>query len=123
MRKKPLPVLNCDDCGLCCSEQGTPPGFAVLFPPPGVEPYPEVVESEDWNYFHSAPDEAKKIVSDYFTRRRAGEVEDREGLPCLWYDEQTKRCKYYEHRPETCRTAITPGDKDCRRYRRLAGKS
>lgn len=39
-------------------------------------------------------------------------------IPCLWYDEKTKRCKHYEHRPQTCREAIEPGDQACLATRR-----
>lgn len=34
-------------------------------------------------------------------------------IPCLWYDEEGKRCRHYEHRPEVCRDAIAPGDDAC----------
>lgn len=34
-------------------------------------------------------------------------------IPCLWYDEETRRCKHYEHRPEVCRDSIVPGDPAC----------
>lgn len=39
-------------------------------------------------------------------------------IPCLWYDEETKRCRHYEHRPEVCRDAIKPGDDACLQTRR-----
>lgn len=41
-----------------------------------------------------------------------------EPIPCLWYDEQTKRCRHYEWRPETCREAMKPGDAACRATRK-----
>lgn len=34
-------------------------------------------------------------------------------IPCLWYDAATHQCRHYEHRPETCRDAIHPGDEGC----------
>lgn len=42
-------------------------------------------------------------------------------VPCLWFDLETKRCKHYEHRPETCRDAIHPGDDACRATRKHFG--
>lgn len=35
-----------------------------------------------------------------------------QGLPCLWYDAETRQCKHYEHRPEVCREFEMGGD-DC----------
>lgn len=36
-------------------------------------------------------------------------------LPCLWYDEASKRCKHYEHRPDVCRDpeVMSPGNPAC----------
>jgi Fe-S-cluster containining protein len=34
-------------------------------------------------------------------------------IPCLWYDGETRRCRYYDYRPSTCRDAIKPGDDAC----------
>lgn len=35
-------------------------------------------------------------------------------IPCLWLDEDTKRCKHYEHRPEVCRDSVmVPGNGPC----------
>ena len=41
------------------------------------------------------------------------ELQTRDPIACLWYDEANKRCAHYEHRPEVCRTAINPGDRAC----------
>lgn len=30
----------------------------------------------------------------------------------MWYDEVTKRCRHYEHRPQVCR-AFSPGEPAC----------
>jgi Fe-S-cluster containining protein len=42
-------------------------------------------------------------------------------LPCLWYDEETKRCRHYEHRPEYCRE-FEVGGEDCLAWREPAGQ-
>lgn len=56
----------------------------------------------------------KAGVEEFRTRgRRVGH----KPTPCLWYDEVAMRCKHYEHRPETCRDAIEPGDEACRATR------
>lgn len=90
-----LPVLNCDDCGLCCSEQGTPP-FSHT---PGDSPPKEL----EWDI------DAHAMRYDY-------------GLPCLWFNVETKRCNHYEHRPEACRDAVVPGDEYCLNFRSKGGK-
>lgn len=85
-----LPVLNCDNCGACCTTQGTPPFVRIEadFPPPELAW--DVVEHQ-WRYD--------------------------DGLPCLWFNVETKRCKHYEHRPQSCRTAVVPGDEYCLKFR------
>lgn len=49
--------------------------------------------------------------------RRRGRRVGHHPTPCLWFDEATRQCKHYEHRPETCRDAIEPGDEACRATR------
>ena len=84
----------CAGCGLCCAEQGTPPftRFGDDRPPPEL----------DWD-----------------VETHAGRYD--EGLPCLWYDTTTKRCRHYEHRPQACREAVVPGDEICNGFRADGG--
>lgn len=45
------------------------------------------------------------------------------GLPCLWYDADTRSCQHYEHRPERCRS-FAIGHEGChfwRERRHIAG--
>jgi Putative zinc- or iron-chelating domain len=44
------------------------------------------------------------------------------GLPCLWLDEKTGRCRHYEFRPEACREAVQPGDESCLAFRAASGR-
>lgn len=41
-------------------------------------------------------------------------------IPCLWYDSDSKKCKHYEWRPETCRDSevMAPGNEACLATRR-----
>jgi Fe-S-cluster containining protein len=42
------------------------------------------------------------------------------GKPCMWYDAETRRCKHYEYRPETCRD-FEVGETACLNWRRTFG--
>ena len=65
-----------------------------------------------------APDLLLEIVVDHRTRRADGSP--LVGTPCLWYDQETRRCKHYEYRPLACREFEVGGD-DCHDARRRAG--
>ena len=79
----------CENCGRCCDTQGTPPFTHCL----GDEPPPHLA----WDI------DAHAMRYD-------------QGLPCLWYDAETKRCRHYEHRPQVCRS-FTPGEPACNQWR------
>lgn len=101
------PVTSCDDCGACCTEIGTPPGYiAVLLTP---ERWPE--DSGDHERVAQLPLRARLLLYAYLAS-----YEDREGLPCLWYDTETKKCQFYEHRPSICRE-FEVGSETCLKIR------
>ena len=107
-----LPVIqNCDGCGACCREQESPPGYLVLM----VQGADLWQDDDDIRRFAELPAEARAILDEHLRRLRAGER--RENLACVWFDVQTKRCKFYEHRPSICRETLQPGDEACRRWR------
>ena len=97
----PLPLLHpggeCRDCGRCCAEIGTPPGFAAFFPAEGHAVPDEWKEWPDYAHLMSAPAEGRAELAAYYAAVDRGEVEDRSGYPCpcLWYDEAAKVCKNY----------------------------
>jgi Fe-S-cluster containining protein len=88
-----LPILNCEGCGACCWEIGTPPftGIGDDVPPPWLE----------WD------------VNEHDERRD-------QRLPCIWYDARTRLCRHYEYRPEICRD-FDVGCFDCREFRQQCG--
>jgi len=119
-----LPVTNCDNCGACCRGMGTPPGFAAFYPIDGViAEWAEGTEDHElWLRFKADRPEAEAELQAYYDGVKDGTIVDRTAgydLPCLWYDEATKRCRHYEYRPTTCREALQPGDEDCLRIRRM----
>ena len=103
-----LPLIeSCDGCGVCCMDQGTPPGYGVIALNPGVWPK----EIGDHERFNCLPLEAKQLIAIYL------DTEDRDKeAPCVWLDRDTMRCKFYEHRPHICRD-FERGSDSCREYR------
>lgn len=106
VKRKPLPVVtNCDDCGACCTEQeALPVGWYLgnLGDPNSLPP--ELLAE-------------LKAMADEFMKTGWPN-----GTACVWYDAETKRCKHYEHRPDTCREEnVVPGNDSCLRWRRIKG--
>lgn len=99
-----LPITNCNNCGACCFEQGSPPGYSTVILNP--ENWPQ------WTGDHARvaalPDDARASLLD-------GMGEDPNG-PCCWLDQATMRCRWYEHRPQICRD-VDRGSEGCRVWR------
>lgn len=111
----PLPVVSCDDCGACCRTQGSPP-FVYFHPSLYLSPPPPGwgdgdPDSAVWT---DVPAEALKILQDYHATGDLTRYE--RGLPCLWYDGETKKCRFYAHRPQACRE-FEVGGEDCLGFR------
>lgn len=87
-----LPVLSCEGCGVCCEEQGLPPGYPV---PALLDFLPERLRNEI--EFHQEEE------------RRTGATRHQRGLPCIWYDSEMKKCRQYEYRPDVCREVPVGG--------------
>jgi Fe-S-cluster containining protein len=103
---------------------GTPPGYAIFFPPERVAPglVERLAGEEMVSLWASVPDEAKRELADYYAALHAGRTADRvrEELPCLWLDPQTRRCRHYEHRPVVCRD-FEVGGEECLAHREARG--
>jgi Fe-S-cluster containining protein len=89
-----MKAITCDGCGVCCMEVCSPP-----FHPSDVEDLPRDV-------LHS--------YREGVTLEKAAGWS--EGVPCFWLDCKTKRCRHYEHRPESCRDFVV-GDEACLAWR------
>ena len=72
--------------------QGSPPGYA------------EIVAAEDAgsqadaNRVAAMPEEARTDILEY-----AADSDGRLGMPCCWFELETRSCRYYEYRPSFCR--------------------
>jgi len=113
----PLPVLNCDGCGACCAHIGTPPGFAVFF---GDLPRREARAFADYSIFWTTPkwlrDELGAYYKAVFIDKTLADRTAGGATPCLWYDEATRRCRHYKHRPAACR-GFKVGGASCLSFR------
>ena len=98
-RSNQLPVIeSCSGCGVCCTDYAEP---------------------ADVERFKALPENLLRELEEYLDLiRSTGHPND--GI-CIWFDEQEKRCKHYELRPEICRNVLQPGDEICRRWRKLYG--
>jgi uncharacterized protein len=87
-----LPIItDCNDCGACCSQLGTPPFLSY---------------ERDL-----VPDELlAEIDAIEFTQQ------DENGGPCIWLDPTTRQCRHYDERPFICRE-FEMGGEDCRNVR------
>jgi Fe-S-cluster containining protein len=118
----PLPVLTCDGCGACCAGVGSPPGLLFDFGNPALlEAEAAGLPLSEWplsEWGRSLPADALASLLDYYASGQ--QDRDERGLPCLWYDADAKRCRYYAHRPEAC-VEFEVGGEDCLRIRNLEG--
>lgn len=116
-----LPIVsNCDNCGACCREQGSPPMYLWY-----LRKIEEGMNDSDpdWSDDHdrvtSLPPEAMRELLEYRERLLSNPPSD-DGV-CIWFDESTLRCRHYEHRPDICRDGLNPGDEGCIAWRRAYG--
>ena len=114
MRRYELPVVNCDGCGECCTSVGTPPAFYPAYASPewdGVA----LTDAEDYQHWLGMPETLRQELAAYYRYAHTTRV-NRDGMPCIWLDEQTRRCGHYDHRPQACRE-FEVGSEDCLAYR------
>lgn len=108
--KRDLTVIdNCDGCCSCCMEQGSPPGYAAVLLNPDAWP----IDTGDHARVAELPLSAKNDLDQYLLgldRRSHPEG------PCCWLDTKSRRCRYYEHRPQICRE-FEVGSFECREWR------
>ncbi len=109
-----LPIVTtCEGCGACCLEQGAPPDYVALRLNPHFAEDPSF--AEDAVRLQSLPDEARKLLDGYVNAAsHAG------ASVCVWFDAAMRGCRFYEHRPSTCRVFELSGP-GCHIYRRRHG--
>jgi uncharacterized protein len=103
-------LTSCEGCGACCREQGAPPDYVALRLNRHFADDPSF--AEDAVRLQSLPPEAERLLDEYLSLPA-----NARGAVCVWFDEAERRCRFYEHRPSTCRVfeLDSPG---CHIYRR-----
>ena len=81
-------VTTCEGCGVCCREQILPPFLDE------IDFIPEALQREVI--------EARKREAHLLAL----------GNPCIWFDEQTRKCIHHADRPNVCREFVI-GEEDC----------
>lgn len=95
-------------------EQESPPGYLSI-----LVSGTDYAEPADVERFKELPENLLRELEEYLdVIKSTGHPND--GI-CIWFDEQEKRCKHYELRPEICRNVLQPGDEICRRWRKMYG--
>lgn len=110
-KRKPLNVItNCNDCGVCCMEQtALPIHLAYDESNSGMTPCAPL------------PPELREELLALRAKWDAEDSWPEDGSPCIWFDQEKRQCKHYEHRPTLCRDAVKVGDESCRKWRRAYG--
>jgi len=104
----PTTPTTCDGCSACCHVVGHPPFLLEL--DNGIPRPIEGADSQvDYQRLRAAPPEAQFA---YLTNHGAI------NCPCTWLDEGFSRCRYYEFRPDVCRT-FEVGGNWCSKFRVL----
>lgn len=112
--KESLPIIDsCNDCGACCREQDSPPGYVMLLSSPNLLD-DESLQNEDVERFRNLPAAALAELRAYMHELLTGNLESDQ--PCIWLDLNSMQCRYYEHRPSICRN-LEVGGQECREWR------
>ena len=120
----PLPIVtSCDGCrGSCCRQQSSPPGYLYLIV---LERRGELDRREverawpgDLARIASLTAEVRAELDAYLERCKR--EPPRGETPCIWLDEETGRCRHYEHRPSICRD-LAVGSEGCLHWRKEYG--
>lgn len=64
---------------------------------------------------YELPSGLRDEVLDWINNRPEREMSN---LPCYWYDQETRKCKQYAHRPQLCRD-FEVGSESCIRFREI----
>ena len=97
-----LPVVSCDGCGVCCTQMAHPP-FKL-----------GVGDSPDAKYWNAMPEDIRDGVLEFLGgfKHKKGQVDP----PCIWLDQDSRRCTNYAYRPTICRN-FEVGCPDCLGWR------
>lgn len=96
-------VSDCGGCGVCCMHMGYPVFLR------GMDTQPD---EEHWT---ALPAELKEELLRYIAEYPSPPHGELDGA-CFWFDVESRRCRYHEHRPRVCRD-FAVGSKQCLDWR------
>lgn len=98
---------DCEGCGVCCLQQGSPPGYLWLM---SRTPSQQLMwpDQDDVDRLKDLPAAALRILRRYKLDVIAGR--NKGDGPCVWLNQQTRRCRFHEHRPQICRDFMVQGE-------------
>jgi len=113
-----LPIIeSCDNCGACCFEQQSPPGYVMLLSQPDFADDPGPFE-DDVERLLQLPEEAITELRSYLKQLLSGnEPEDQ---ACIWLNHETNQCRFHDLRPSVCRD-LKLNSEDCHGRREAYG--
>lgn len=114
MKVRDMSVENCNNCGACCFEQESPPGYLVIL----VYGKDMAFCEEDAARFDALPPDVLMELHAYAQHMRDAKEHPNDGV-CIWLDGETHKCRHYDLRPEICRETIKVGDEACIGWREL----
>lgn len=116
-----LPILSCDGCGACCVGVCSPPGMYAAYASPSWDGV-FLRDHEDHDHWQAMPQTLQQELADYYAAQARLPVGERRmgHEPCIWLDQETRRCLHYEHRPTVCRE-FERGGVHCRQWREIMG--
>lgn len=94
-------------------EQESPPGYAMLLSSPEMMEKADLF-ADDVKRLKSLPPAALLELQHYIDDL-LNDVQ-RKTRACIWLDQSTAKCRYYEHRPMICRE-FELGSDECRAVR------
>jgi Fe-S-cluster containining protein len=131
----PLPIVQCDGCGVCCFHMGYP-AFVLPRDPVSESALAEMeIESgqpfsdsaradllagrDGESHWHQLPEDLKQQWRQHVAQYRPpeyGDTLDTFDGPCSWLDLETRMCKHHQYRPNVCRDFET-GNPQCLQWR------
>ena len=114
-------IDHCQGCGQCCMHMRTPPHCVPVKDGAFVHPSEvfanETRDDDDFDFalLMAAPQEARDLAM-----QKMFDDDAPENDPCAWFDEETKRCRFYRFRPLVCRD-FAVGSEPCRDHRARVG--
>ena len=114
-------IDTCEGCGACCLEQESPPLYLWILDrlegrDNGDIAFHEKHNPGDLARVRVLPEELKQELRDYSEHLKVKKLGHPNNDICIWFDEEIRKCKHHDLRPDTCRE-FEVGDEGCLSWR------